>query len=498
MTDRNMSLYRKYRPQTFGDLTGQDHVRDTLRNQIKSGGLSHAYLFTGPRGVGKTTTARLLAKAANCLKLKEAEPCNACAACEAITNGAALDVLEMDAASHTQVDKVRENIVETVRVAPSILKKRVYIIDEVHMLSTASFNALLKTLEEPPAHALFILATTEIHKVPATIISRCQRFDFRKILLPALVVRLADICKQEGVKADTEVLEAIARESDGCARDAESMLEQVMGIADGPLTLEAASLVLPLAQHSLINAFVEKLLARDVAGCITFVNEYADQGVDLPHFADGVIEHLRDLIVARIKGEKGMWSATELAEAIEAFIEARRHMKTDKIPQLGLELAIVKLCAEKNFKSGEVASSQAASEIHTTAEPMVKKKEEPAKIEEVIEAKSTVFETVPVVDLDDVKEKWPLVFEKIKACSASLPFVFQAGEVGAVVGDEVEIRFGYQLHADTINQDKNRRMIEQAALDVIGRPVHIRATFSSQVQDEVIAGLLENFGGEAV
>src|SRR3990167_6662176 len=207
MTDRNMSLYRKYRPQTFGDLTGQDHVRDTLRNQIKSGGLSHAYLFTGPRGVGKTTTARLLAKAANCLKLKEAEPCNACAACEAITNGAALDVLEMDAASHTQVDKVRENIVETVRVAPSILKKRVYIIDEVHMLSTASFNALLKTLEEPPAHALFILATTEIHKVPATIISRCQRFDFRKILLPALVVRLADICKQEGVKADTEVLE---------------------------------------------------------------------------------------------------------------------------------------------------------------------------------------------------------------------------------------------------------------------------------------------------
>src|SRR3989339_403593 len=208
-------LYQKYRPSTFADVTGQYHVITTIQNQISSGSLAHAYLFTGPRGVGKTTTARLLAKIVNCLAVSDGEPCNTCESCKSIVSGQALDVYEIDAASHTDVENIRENIIKSVRFAPYILKKKVYIIDEVHMLSTSSFNALLKTLEEPPSHALFILATTEIHKVPETIISRCQRFDFAKLSAEKIMARLAGLAEAEGVKVDKKALRLIALNANG-------------------------------------------------------------------------------------------------------------------------------------------------------------------------------------------------------------------------------------------------------------------------------------------
>src|SRR3989339_626328 len=221
----SQALYRTYRPQTFADLTGQEHVKRTLQNQLKIGRVAHAYLFTGTRGVGKTTAARLLAKAVNCQGITEGkdslpEPCNVCSSCQEITGGSSLDVYEIDAASNTGVDHVREHIIESVRFSPNKAKMKVFIIDEVHMLSTSAFNALLKTLEEPPAHALFILATTEIHKVPATILSRCQRFDFKKISKEAMVTRLASIVKQEKRNVDEDVLLGIAKHSGGSERDA--------------------------------------------------------------------------------------------------------------------------------------------------------------------------------------------------------------------------------------------------------------------------------------
>ena len=236
----DLALYRKYRPKTFAEVSDQAHIVGTIQNQLCSGKLAHAYLFCGPRGVGKTTIARLLSKVANCEALKDAEPCLSCASCKEIEAGSAMDLIEIDAASHTGVDHVREMIIDNVRFRPAACKMKVFIIDEVHMLSTSAFNALLKTLEEPPAYALFILATTELHKVPETIISRCQRFDFHRIPTDVLVERLASITKSEKAKLSKDVLEEIARRSEGCLRDAESLLGQVLAVDDPSLVLPAS------------------------------------------------------------------------------------------------------------------------------------------------------------------------------------------------------------------------------------------------------------------
>src|SRR3989338_3744490 len=242
----SLTIYRKYRPDSFADVVGQEHVKTTLMNQLTAGSVAHAYLFTGPRGIGKTTVARLLAKAVNCEDLKKGEPFHACPSCKEIAGGAAMYVVEIDAATHTKVEETRENIIAAVRFAPVRLKRKVYVIDEVHMFSSASFNALLKTLEEPPAHVIFILATTEIRKVPATIISRCQRFDFRKIPIQTIVDRLTELVRQEQIEIDQEILVAVARRSEGCMRDAESLLGQILGLAeDQKVSRETAALVLP-------------------------------------------------------------------------------------------------------------------------------------------------------------------------------------------------------------------------------------------------------------
>ena len=239
------TLYRKYRPQRFAELLGQDHVGQTLRNEVARKQLGHAYLFSGPRGIGKTSTARILAKAVNCLAPKGGEPDNTCEACVSINENRALDVLEIDAASYTGVDNIRE-IIEHSRFTPSTLTYKVFIVDEVHMLSAAAFNALLKTLEEPPSHVLFILATTEIHKVPDTILSRCQRFDFRRLSESDLAKRLRWIAEQEDRAVDDEVIDAVVRVADGSSRDAESILGQLFALGGKKITRAEADLVLPV------------------------------------------------------------------------------------------------------------------------------------------------------------------------------------------------------------------------------------------------------------
>jgi len=519
------TLYRTYRPQTFAEVTAQEHVKKTIQNQLKTGKVAHAYLFTGPRGIGKTTVARLLAKAVNCEDLKKGEPCNKCSMCKETTSGAALDVFEIDAASHTGVDNVRE-LIDGVRFAPNKGKFKVYIIDEVHMLSTAAFNALLKTLEEPPAHAIFILATTEIHKVPATVVSRCQRFDFRRFTPAETVARLKEIAKSEGVKIDDEVLFEIARHTDGCERDAESLLGQLFALGEKEIKLSEASLVLPVAYTDSVLQFTEFLAKNEAAGAIRILNEGVEQGMDVPAFLDNVVLLLRTVLFAKLGGlerfqeayeESALkrigvltegWSSQNLTKALEYFLAARRSAKTDVIPQLAAELAVVKICAGETVLPPVVVSpapvykvnppvpqTRTEDKIIIPTEPNSPVKKVPIQNEEIIEEQNS---NLPkrAVSVSEVQSQWNEMCERIQDTNPSLLLVLKNGEIISVNDNQIEVQFAYALHAETVNRAKNKKSIDQTLSEVLGTGVSVQATHVpvTAVADEAVAALTEAFG----
>lgn len=363
-----MILYRKYRPKTFKEIIGQENIVQILENEIKTDKISHAYLFTGPRGLGKTTMSRLLAKSVNCLNRKkgEAEPCNKCSHCQDIDKGRFMDLLELDAASQTGVDNVRENIIKYSQLPPTQGKYKVFVIDECHMLSISAFNALLKTLEEPPEYVIFILATTEIHKLPETIISRCQRFDFSKVPLDKIVKRLEGIAKKEKIKIDKKVLQTIAARSEGCVRDAESLLSQIFSLNGKEITEKEASLVISPSKTEEIVKFTEMVLKKESSKTISLVNKLLDEGVNLEQFTTDLIEFLRKMLLTKVKAvndrlywqidEKIYKKLKELEEKvelkdliliIEELIKTKIQFNYSEIPQLPLELAILKICQKK-------------------------------------------------------------------------------------------------------------------------------------------------------
>ena len=299
------ALYRKYRPQTFDDVVGQQGVTQTLKNQLQTGRLSHAYLFTGTRGTGKTTCAKILAKAVNCENPQDGNPCNRCAACRSIDAGACMDVLEIDAASNNGVDSVRALRDDAV-YTPAEVKKRVYIIDEVHMLSLSAFNALLKIIEEPPEHLLFILATTELHKVPATILSRCQRFAFRRIVPEDIVGRLNYIAYQESIELEPDAASFLARLADGGLRDAVSLLDQCASAAQGAVTVDEACKVLGLAGARQTAALMEAVGRHDAAAALSIFNTQYAEGKDLGAMLDELCAVARDLLILRTAPQAGI------------------------------------------------------------------------------------------------------------------------------------------------------------------------------------------------
>lgn len=308
------ALYRKYRPQIFEDVVGQEHIERTLKNAIKSDKVSHAYLFTGPRGTGKTTTARLLAKALLCQNGPTPDPDGTCEDCELIANGEHPDVYELDAASRTGVENVREEIIGRVNYAPTRGRNKVYIIDEVHMLSTAAFNALLKTLEEPPDHVVFVLCTTDPQKVPETIHSRCQRFDFRRISNEELVSRLGAICSMEGIEFEGDALDLIAHRAQGGMRDALTSLEQMIAFGEGHVTTELAERLLGSLDFSDLADIVRAIGTRDAAACFRWTSEYMETGADLAQFAQDLAEHMRNMYVMSLAGSDVALEITEAAK----------------------------------------------------------------------------------------------------------------------------------------------------------------------------------------
>ncbi len=351
------ALYRRYRSQTFDELIGQEHVVRTLRNAIAEGRVAHAYLFTGPRGVGKTTVARLLAKAVNCTAPLAERPCGVCESCRAIAEGRAVDVIEMDAASHTSVEDARE-IIERVQFRPAVARTKVYIIDEVHMLSTAAFNALLKTLEEPPPHALFILATTEVHKVPATILSRCQRFVFNRHTVASIAAHLRSIAAQEGVTLEAGVAEAIARAATGSMRDALSVLDQLMAYGGGAVSLEQVRNLLGAGEMQEVTALADALIAGDLPGALQVIANVAAAGADLRQFTRDLVERLRALMLLRAGADRSLLDVAEeeavqierqarsadlgaLMRWVKLFSELDYQLRVSSYGQLPLELAVI-------------------------------------------------------------------------------------------------------------------------------------------------------------
>lgn len=355
------SLYRKYRSHNFDELVGQEPVVRTLKNAIATGRIAHAYLFTGPRGVGKTSAARLLARAANCTAEGEDKPCNKCPNCLAVSRDLVTDLIEIDAASNTGVDNIRD-VIERANFAPSVWHTKFYIVDEVHMLSMSAFNALLKTLEEPPPHTSFILATTEIHKVPATVASRCQRFDFRRIPLSAMLGWLEHVCAQEGIQAERAALELVSRHSTGSLRDALSLLDQLQVYSEGGITLRSVQEMLGASGSEEVATFVDCLVAGDLAGGLRQINRVLEEGLDLRQFNRQIVEHLRSLLLvksgAASQSESALLDVTEemrsriqaqaakvdipgLLRWLHAFAEADANLRSTSYRQLPLEMALV-------------------------------------------------------------------------------------------------------------------------------------------------------------
>jgi DNA polymerase-3 subunit gamma/tau len=474
-----VSLYRTWRPKSFADLVGQDAVVRTLTHAIEGGKLAHAYLFSGPRGSGKTSAAKILARCINCIQGPTAHPDNTCENCIAMLNGTALDVLEIDAASNRGIDEIR-SLRDAVKFAPSSMRMKVYIIDEAHMLTKEGANAFLKTLEEPPAHAVFILATTEPEKLPVTILSRCQRYAFRRISIPVMIERMREIATYEGIAIDEAALAAIAYRADGGLRDALTMLEQAAAFADGPITTGVIELAFGATGRNYANTLVDAVVARDAAATLRTIEEASDAGADMLVLTRSLIANFRNLLVARIDPEllardlapEDAEIATERAvdvpqativRALRVLADAASLARTGANPRLELETALLRFLLEE----GEGGAPPAAR--RAPVEKAAPKATEPVKVV----APSPVTPSVAgPVTLQKVRAAWQSIRGKVEAERPPLRAPLSGAMVDSIDGNAVILKLRAKFDADILKE--HTKLLESAIADVLGAPLQVR------------------------
>lgn len=495
-----MALYQKYRPKTFSEIIGEDHIKDTLKEAVKNNKLTHAYLLCGPRGTGKTTTARLLAKALNCQEIIDSyktgkkssgDPCNKCESCLAISDGKALDIIEIDAASHTKVDEIRE-VIEKSNFAPTSLKRKVYIIDEVHMLSNSSFNALLKTLEEPPAHVVFILATTESHKLPATIISRTQRFDFKRVKKDDIVSNLKNIARKEGIEIDDESLDLIAVSAQGGHRDAIGFLEK---ISSGSKKINKAltQSILGIAEANEVLQFIGAIFNFNPEEGLKIAHRLYENGVEVRQFNQNVLELLRKILLFKMSGkflfedtEENLLNIEKLSEQktkgeiiklINIFMAAGNSLKDVAYPILPIEIAIVEAVADHDQELGQQRDNKGATKVELKQIPETGKqmsdkgdtKVEPKQIPEPINES-----TVPAPVFQMTGDIWEKVISLVKKENSTLAALLQDAKPIEVTDKEVVIGVKFPFHKDRISESKNSKILEKVYCIVTGNDCIIK------------------------
>ncbi len=506
----------------FEDVIGQEHITRTLQGALRQGRIRHAYLFSGPRGTGKTTTARLLAKAVNCQHDDPAQrPCNACDHCLAVNEGRYLDLIEIDAASHTGVDDVRD-LRDKIAFSPGEGRYKVYIIDEVHRFSGAAFDALLKTLEEPPEHAIFVLATTELEKVPETILSRCLPFEFRRVPVAEVAAYLRMIADAEGFAIEPAALDLIARQGTGSVRDSISLLDQVVADPGQTITLAMAEEALGAAGRRAVSVLVDALLEGDAPGGLEIVHAAVDGGADPRQFARQVVEHLRNVLLAQTAGadilddtedarqtyarQAARVSRGALLRAIRNFNEAHQDRGSDWQPQLPLELALLESLAppeEPVAVAAPVAAPRLAGATVAVPSP------EPAEEEPVEEPEDTGSGMPPAVGLLTVREKWVALQRAAHRYNRSVPAVLEHVQVREVSGNTLVLTVKNAIFKEKLEDEDRRQALLKAMRQVFDQPLTFRVdvvdpaeastTMDTQdmiASDELVAFGVHQLGGE--
>ncbi len=490
-----LSLYRKYRPRSFAEIVGQRHVTQTLANAVKADRIAHAYLFCGPRGTGKTSTALVLAMALNCDKGPTPEPCRECDMCRRIIAGSALDVFEFDAASHRSVEDIGE-VLGRVSLAPAEARSKVYIIDEVHMLSGTAFNAFLKTLEEPPAHVVFVLATTEPHRVLPTILSRCQRFDFHRVGVRDIEQNLRTIAAAESIEIDEKAITMLAHAADGSVRDSLTLLDQAFAYAEGSITPEVVTEILGGIDFDLLAEFTDVLLQRDVSGALALTERVVGEGKDLRQLVQGLLSHYRNLLLLRVdrRGRDAIslpeeavqrtaeqatsLSAEEILRSLDLLADADRELRFTGQPRLLVELLSVRICrpAEEPAAAAPAPRRErrapAKAPAPAPSEPAAPTPPEPEAVAEPTEA----AEPAGPLALDGLKQRWDEVLAQLrKQRQTSLAAFLREARPVALEGDVVTLAFNHQFHYDQMKRGEKRPKVTADAIKhVFGTEVTVK------------------------